>query len=849
MIPFFRFCLVFIVSVAVSLPTAIAAESAASAQGDVRVLIDISGSMKKNDPNNLRIPAVNLLTEIIPDGSKAGIWTFGQYVNMLVKHDEVNDRWRKNAKSKAKEINSVALYTNIGGALKKSSDDFLSDKTFPNTHFILLTDGMVDIDRDPSKNVQERERILNDIVKGFEDRGAKIHTIALSENADIPLLERMAVNTGGNSAVAETPEALTKAFLQAFNQAVPAEEVPLEGNKFDVDSSIEEFTALIFRKAGSQATTLVGPDEKKQGFENHSEYVKWYRDEGYDLITVKQPLEGEWTIDAELEPDSRVTIVSNLSMKVGPLPTNFYAGDHLDVEVNFLEDGKIVTGKEFLSLLDVKLNIKTEDNKSGTKTISDPDFPPEDGVFRTAIKKLHKVGQYEVNVLVDGKTFKRKHRQVINLRSPFDIELTANGYNQETEYSVIISPRSKNIDIKASSIVAKIKAPDDSSIIRTIPFSDDAQRWELPIENTKGDGIYQVSLKVKGVNSEGNLFKFSPKSFDAKFPRDMSDKAQYVAITEDPEESTENELPSEPEVIAEKGVLPAESEEVPPSEPEAPAEVISPPIEVPETLEQNESPVEEEGLSDTMLWSIIASASALVIALVGGIAYWLFKKRKNVDKPDESEDITKPAKDEAKVEKPEEVAPVEDVPDEDASEPEELTEEHPEPLIEELDIVDDIEDLTEADPVAEVIEEPEPVAEPEPATEPESVAEPEPATEPEPVTEPTADLEIDEVSDLEDIDDLIASASLDDDAITEMLDKAEPPLVVDLDELQDEAIDSDTDLPEGKSADQLVDDILADNEQGDEDDPLEEFNLEDFDIADTEDLPTAEDDDEKQDKT
>ena len=121
---------------------------------------------------------------------------------------------------------------------------------------------MVDIDRDPSKNVEERERILNEIVKGFEDRGAKIHTIALSANADIPLLERVAVNTGGNSAVAETPEELTKAFLQAFNQAVPAEEVPLEGNKFDVDSSIEEFTALIFRKAGSRATILSGPDDK-----------------------------------------------------------------------------------------------------------------------------------------------------------------------------------------------------------------------------------------------------------------------------------------------------------------------------------------------------------------------------------------------------------------------------------------------------------------------------------------------------------------------------------------------------------------------------------------------------------
>ncbi|WP_299083006.1 condensation domain-containing protein, partial [uncultured Paraglaciecola sp.] len=229
-------------------------------------------------------------------------------------------------------------------------------------------------------------------------------------------------------------------------------------------------------------------------------------------------------------------------------------------------------------------NIKTEDNKSGTKTISDPKSPPEDGIFSDAIRKLNKVGQYEVNVLVDGKTFKRKHRQLINLRSPFDIELAANGYNESTQYTVYISPRSKNIDIQKSSIVAKVKAPDGSSIIRTIPYAPEAKRWELPIENTKGDGIYKVALKVKGINSDGNPFKFAPKSFSATFPRDMSDTRQYVSITEDPESVENNELSAEGEVAAapEQKVEPIAEAAV---TAESPATIDSP-IEIPETLEQ-----------------------------------------------------------------------------------------------------------------------------------------------------------------------------------------------------------------------------------------------------------------------
>ena len=459
MISFLRFVLVFIVNMAIGLPAANAADNVVDTQakGDVRVLIDISGSMKKNDPNNLRIPAVNLLTEIIPDGSKAGIWTFGQYVNMLVKHDEVNDRWRKNAKSKAKEINSVALYTNIGGALKKSSDDFLNDKAFPNTHFILLTDGMVDIDRDPSKNVEERERILNEIVKGFEDRGAKIHTIALSANADIPLMERVAVNTGGNSAVAETPEELTKAFLQAFNQAVPAEEVPLEGNKFDVDSSIEEFTALIFRGDGNTPTEIVSPDNSIYTYDQKDADIKWFQDSGYDLITIMRPLEGTWTIKADIQPESRVTVVSNLQLDVSKLPANFFAGEHLDVDVSFIEEGKKVTSSEFLSLLDVELQLKMEDGKSASKMMSDLNNPPSDGVFTESITKLSKVGKYEVNVLVDGKTFKRSKRQIINLRAPFDFEFSVKSDVAQPYYELVVTPLNDSINLDDTNIFVKTK--------------------------------------------------------------------------------------------------------------------------------------------------------------------------------------------------------------------------------------------------------------------------------------------------------------------------------------------------------------------------------------------------------
>ena len=77
---------------------------------DVRVVIDVSGSMKQNDPNNLRQPALELLVQLLPEGSKAGVWTFGRYINMMVPHRPVTGQWRETATKKSSGINSLGLF-------------------------------------------------------------------------------------------------------------------------------------------------------------------------------------------------------------------------------------------------------------------------------------------------------------------------------------------------------------------------------------------------------------------------------------------------------------------------------------------------------------------------------------------------------------------------------------------------------------------------------------------------------------------------------------------------------------------------------------------------------------------
>jgi uncharacterized protein (TIGR03503 family) len=592
------------------------------ADADVRLLIDISGSMKKNDPQNLRIPAVNLLTELVPDGNKAGVWTFGQWVNNLIKYQAVDDKWRQSAKAKASEINSVALFTNIGAVLEKSSQNLSADETYQNTHFILLTDGMVDIDKDPETNTAERERILGAVLDKFKRSGAKIHAVALSKHADKSLMDKLAIQTGGQSALAETPEDLNRIFLQAFDQAMPKEQVPIEGNGFVVDSSIEEFTALVFRGDAGKPTRLVGPDEKAYDANSKSEDVKWYQDKGYDLITVVRPLEGEWLIDADIQPDSRVTVVSNLKLDVTKLSSNVFVGDELVVAASFQDENGLITDTDFLEFLEVDLKVQKHDGSEGTKRIENY----KDGVFTESITKLKDLGAYDVTVLVDGQTFKRKFKQTINLRSPFDFEFSARD-SDGPSYELEVLALSGKVDIAKTSVFAKVKAPDGSSLIKSVELDPVSQKWLLAVAPDKGDGVYKVAVKVKGKQLDGSLFRFSPQVFEAEFPIPMG-LANKIVSNNEPSEKPDEELDQ-------VGEEPKEAEQV---ESQIDSQIepdLANPVVVPE-----ESVVDDVTKADTedskyMLWGAIAAGVGSLLAMLGAVFYFVRKKRAAKESDDE----------------------------------------------------------------------------------------------------------------------------------------------------------------------------------------------------------------------
>lgn len=662
-----RYVLPLLLSLCVSVSYAQAPE--ANTPSDVRLVIDISGSMKKNDPQNLRRPALDMLVQLLPEGSKAGIWTFGQYVNMLVPHKPVTAAWGRQATASSSDIRSIAQFTNIGAALEKAAYDHkkhVSGNANYQTHVILLTDGMVDIDRDNARNLEERQRILEDVLPMYQQAGIALHTIALSDNADKKLLNQLALGTDGKAAVANNAEELMSVFLQVFNQAVPLETVAFDGETFAVDSSIEEFTALIFREDNAKPTTVVAPDGVSYDKNTQDKNVRWYHTKQYDLITVKQPIEGEWGVSADVAPQSRVTVVSDLSVAVRSMPTNIAVNEIIQTSLALREENAIVTRREFLELLTITANITSDTGNTWTQTLSSSQAP-SDGIYSATFNQFSQQGDYTIDFVVEGKTFNRQYSHRLSVRTPFAVNSDKSKADGLTTYAVEVISQSPAVDVSQTTVTGIVESP--SGNINTLRFDQQTDgSWLLNIP-AKESGDYLVDIRVNSTDNQGIREKITLDSLRLSLNDDDIFKSSSVVepVVEPP--SVESEPPvAEP--VVEEDLVPEEK-----------------------------ATEEKTDYSQYILYGIIAFINILII-IIGYIIYRkLFKKPSDDDEDGDTAEAPSKAEEDPFAEPPMDEMAVDELLEEELS-----AESLPEESVKEDSAS---EDVSEDDPLEEDAEEPE----------------------------------------------------------------------------------------------------------------------------------------------
>ncbi len=542
---------------------------------DVRVVIDVSGSMKKTDPSNLRVPALKLLNGLIPNGSKAGVWTFGRYVNMTVKWGTVNDQWRKLADLGVEEVHSNALFTNIERALARASKGWEKADAKMQRHLILLTDGQVDISKDATKNARSRELILDKSVKNLSKNGVRIHAIALSKDADEVLLKRLALETSGSFEIAETATDLQKIFFKMFERAVQPDTVMLQDNQFTIDSKIKEMTLLIFRLPGSKPTRLFPPRKSVMSARKPGSSV-WRSDQGYDLITVKKPTKGVWTIETDIDPDSRVMVVTDLKLDVSGLPVYVTPNETLKLSAALFNKGKQISKNSFLRFVDFKLLHQMADSEKLELPLKHSKVRKEKGQYQYSFEQGLTEGEHSILVSADSRTFSRSKRIDLSVQWPVKVEVKTDG--EPGNYALSISAREEYLKPESLQAVAVLEAPDKSN--RALILEKNNTVWRGEIATTE-DGMYQAMIKIEAETQAGEKIEYDLGGFS------------MIGVYRQPQ-TTEA------------------AQESPVDQPEAEIEQIP-----------------EESGSDWMMTSIIIGVANLVLVLIG-VGVMLVMRRKSV---------------------------------------------------------------------------------------------------------------------------------------------------------------------------------------------------------------------------
>ncbi|ANJ66455.1 hypothetical protein A9404_02830 [Halothiobacillus diazotrophicus] len=381
---------------------------------ELHVLIDVSGSMKQTDPTNLRRPALRLLGDLLPPSARIGIWFFGDRVTSVLSTQPASDLTKTRVHNTAGKIRSNEPFTDIPDALTAAAASW---DTGTDRNMLLLSDGMVDISKDKAVNEQAQQRLLDKIIPRLQSAHIRVHTIALSKDADSKLLREIADRTGGIFVAADSAEALQRAFLKIFEAAAPRDGLPLKDNKFIVDKSVKELTILAFRDKADTPNSLKTPDGTLVTEQTSRSLPNWRWDAsgGRDLITIDQPQPGEWQIIGAKDPDNRALIITDLKLNVTSIPTRVYPGEQINSTLQLTNHDVPVTQPDLTQVIKAVVQERRGDEVIQSIPLNDrgadPDIVGGDGKFDYQLNLIDPAGVYSLVATAESPTFQRTWRQ------------------------------------------------------------------------------------------------------------------------------------------------------------------------------------------------------------------------------------------------------------------------------------------------------------------------------------------------------------------------------------------------------------------------------------------------------
>jgi len=173
------------------------APGAGQAASDVMLVLDNSGSMRKNDPDFLLKPAMSEFVAGLDATTRAGLLIFDEDVDYAVPLAGLDAATRAAIDAAVADIDYRGQYTNSPAAVERAIYELKKGGREDAARVIIfMTDGIVDTGN-PEIDAEKTKWLREELAAAAAASGIRVFGVAFTENADFFLIQSLASKTGG----------------------------------------------------------------------------------------------------------------------------------------------------------------------------------------------------------------------------------------------------------------------------------------------------------------------------------------------------------------------------------------------------------------------------------------------------------------------------------------------------------------------------------------------------------------------------------------------------------------------------------------------------------------------------
>ncbi|MEE9343938.1 MAG: vWA domain-containing protein [Gammaproteobacteria bacterium] len=443
---------------------------------DAILIMDSSGSMAKNDPLKLRVPAGKMFMSLLGKDDRVGLISFSDNGYPVLRLTTPTARTNKKILASVDKISSRGVYTNLHDAIAKGiAMHGKQEKPDREKILVLMSDGKMDVGN-PEKDDRLTLQIHENLIEKLKEKKIKVYTVAFTEASDVDLMKTLSDKTGGLFRMAQSHKDLHTVFSSIFEQSKSPDMLPIDGGEFTVDESIEEVTLIASKERSDVRIFLLDPDGKKIGSDSRKKNFKWFQSHHFDMITISRPKPGTWKL-LSTAGNNHAYIVTNMSLENDVNDTSLDINEDIVVSSWLEEDGEILNREAVLSNTEFYIRIEDPEGAEAAFDLFDDsqygDKKMSDGKYANTLS-FETPGPYRIHFIAKSETFQREKTIILEVESPAGEKAVSEPVPEMTKPAAVITD-----------VVKKPIAPEkESGIQPEVEKETEADTAKIP-EETK----------------------------------------------------------------------------------------------------------------------------------------------------------------------------------------------------------------------------------------------------------------------------------------------------------------------------------------------------------------------------